>query len=255
MTPTEAYAANLRALAELATPGDNSALTTYQGWTDPQVRAEGFDAIGEPKPEVAAAYARLGLTADLSWDVNRLVVPGKLGESVTLLARHELPALQRLGLYNRCVLMGGDLGWPLPKNNLGLVIEPDPIRARILWRGYYEHQIRNAPITAAGIASPCFDLITGSVPTDGAIGPDVLTPPEMRHASLRIAAPDYWLCRAVSMLRPGGVLALIVPTVVLDRPEPGVREWLHARTETIRMWRLPVEALGQGADLVMLRRR
>lgn len=39
MTPTEAYTANLRALAELATPtGDDSALTRYQGWTDPQVR-------------------------------------------------------------------------------------------------------------------------------------------------------------------------------------------------------------------------
>ena len=36
MTPTEAYTANLRALAELATPtGDDSALTRYQGWTDP----------------------------------------------------------------------------------------------------------------------------------------------------------------------------------------------------------------------------
>jgi hypothetical protein len=134
-------------------------------------------------------------------------------------------------------------------------IEPDPVRARILQRQHPARDTRNAPITAAGIAAPCFDLITGSVPTDGAIGPDVLAPPEMRHASLRIAAPDYWLCRAVSMLRSGGVLALIVPTVVLDRPEPGVREWLHARTETIRMWRLPVEALGVGADLVMLRRR
>lgn len=254
MTPTEAYAANLRALAELAAPtGDDSALTSYQGWTDPQVRAEGFDAIGEPKPEVAAAYARLGLTADLSWDVNRLIVPVKLGETVTMLASHELPAFRRRGLYTRCVLMGGGLGWPLP--HLGSTIEPDPIRARILWRLFPARDIRNAPITAAGIAAPCFDLITGSVPTDGAIGSDVLAPPEMRHASLRIAAPDYWLCRAVSTLRPGGVLALVVPTAVLDRPEPGVREWLHARTETIRMWRLPVEALGVGADLVMLRRR
>lgn len=244
MTPTEAYAANLRALAELAAPiGDDSALTTYQGWTDPHVRAEGFDAIGEPKPEVAAAYARLGLTADLSWDVNRLVVPAELGEMITALARSHRQALT----LSHCVLMGG-YGW-------GLIVEPDLIRARILWRLFPARDIRNAPITAAGIAAPCFDLITGSVPTDGAIGPDTLAPPEMRHTSLRIAAPDYWLCRAVSTLRPGGVLALVVPTVVLDRPEPGVREWLHARTETIRMWRLPVEALGVGADLVMLRRR
>jgi hypothetical protein len=247
MTPTEAYAANLRALAELATPtSDDSALTSYQGWTDPQVRAEGFDAIGEPKSEVAAAYARLGLTADLSWDANRLVVPVKLGETITALAC----CYRSTSVPAHCVI-GGD--WP--RSLRGLTIEPDPIRARILWRLFPTRDIRNAPITAAGIAAPCFDLITGSVPTDGAIGPDVLAPPEMRHASLRIAAPDYWLCRAVSMLRSGGVLALIVPTVVLDRPEPGVREWLHARTETIRMWRLPVEALGVGADLVMLRRR
>jgi hypothetical protein len=236
---------NLIALSALLEPDASPILRAYKGWADC-----GFDAVSEPLPEVAAAYSALGLTPDQSFDKNRVLVDSRIGETATKLAllhrHHEwLP---------HCVLMGGDLGWPLPAQR-GCVIEPDLVRARILWRLHPDTETRNASITAAGLTSACFDIITGSVPTDGAIGEDALAPPEMRHTSLRIYAPDYWLCRAVSLLRPRGVLALVIPSAVLDRPEPAVREWLAHRTETIRVWRLPVEALGQSVDLVVLRRK
>lgn len=243
---------NLTTLSALLEPDASPVLRVYKGWADC-----GFDAVGEPLPEVAAAYAALGLTPNQSLDKNRVLVDRDLGQVITELVVAALLTRAKSrdpGAQTYCVLMGGDLGWPLPAQR-GCVIEPDPVRARILWRLHPDTETRNASITAAGLTAACFDIITGSVPTDGTIGEDALAPPEMRHTSLRIYAPDYWLCRAVSLLRPRGVLALVIPSAVLDRPEPAVREWLAHRTETIRVWRLPIEALGQSVDLVVLRRK
>jgi len=82
----------------------------------------------------------------------------------------------------------------------------------------------------------------------------------LRHKYLQAKVHDYFVCKAVSLLNPGGVVAMITHNSTMDREEVGVREWLNEHAELVAAYRLPANLWeGQGAspvsDVLVLRRR
>ncbi len=109
------------------------------------------------------------------------------------------------------------------------------------------------------MVEPTFDLIVGNAPFGDWGVSDSNCPASLRHRHLQSKVHDYFLCKAVSLLLPGGVCAMITHRSTLDRESVGVREWLAARSELVGAWRMPAELWGdQGAapvaDVLVLRR-
>ena len=117
--------------------------------------------------------------------------------------------------------------------------------------------IRNFPNIALGIDNL---VIIGNAPFGDWGVVDLHAPPMLRHKYLQAKVHDYFVCKSVSLLHPGGVVAMITHNSTLDREEVGVREWLNEHAELVAAYRLPANLWeGQGAapvsDVLVLRRR
>jgi N12 class adenine-specific DNA methylase len=280
-TPHDRFAANIRAIRAVAArrlgmsePSAAEHAAAYSGWADARVRNAGFDAAGVAKPELVdalAALAESGLAVDhanlvSAPSLSAYLTPAPLAEAIVRLA---VVALGRppsavlepsagTGRFLRAAGLAAAPGATL------VAVEPDAVLGATLavqhcqpagdWR------LMACPLELAGLRAPSFDLVVGNVPFGewGVSEPDA--PPEMRRRHLQARIHDYVVCKAVSLLREGGVAALITHRSTLDRKETGVREWLWERAELIGAWRLPSELWApQGAapvaDLLLLRRR
>ncbi len=275
MTPTARYANNLKALALLAelipqqsiTDEQRATLQAYEGWADNRVRTIGFDGNGVPIAELTQALATLGVTPDTLINAQGLsayFTPHTVAAAVWDLG------LNALGRIPRAVLepsagMGHFLSEAGPHADTQcLAVEPDPIYSRILKHLYSEPNgpwtIRATTLERAGLVEPAFDLIVGNVPFGDWGVADSHCVSELRHKYLQNKVHDYFICKAVSLLLPGGVCALITHRSTLDRDATGVREWVSARAELIGAWRLPAEmwesqGAGPIADVLVLRRK
>jgi hypothetical protein len=231
------------------------------------VRAFGYDSAGTAKPELLSALESLGVKPE------PLVNAGGLSAYFTppaVAAAVWDVALKALGTWPRMVLepSAGSGRFLDPRPLAGyaqtlIAIEPDPIYSRILSHLYSEPQgpwkVRATTLEKAGLVEPTFDLIVGNAPFGDWGVSDSNCPASLRHRHLQSKVHDYFFCKAVSLLLPGGVCAMITHRSTLDRESVGVREWLAARADLVGAWRLPVELWGdQGAvpvaDVLVLRR-
>ncbi len=280
MTPNDRYRANLAALhllpelhlGQALTSDEQATLRLYEGWADGRVRAFGYDSAGTAKPELLSALAPLGVKPE------SLVNAGGLSAYFTppaVAAAVWKMGLSALGRNPRMVLepsagngrfiaallaLHDTLDEP---HRTFIAIEPDPIYSRILSHLYSEPQgpwkVRATTLEKAGLVEPTFDLIVGNAPFGDWGVSDSNCPASLRHRHLQSKVHDYFLCKAVSLLLPGGVCAMITHRSTLDRESVGVREWLAARADLVGAWRLPAELWGdQGAapvaDVLVLRR-
>lgn len=272
LTPSDRYQANLSALRTLAKlrdrlpiPEDLATLANYSGWADGRVRGFGFDSIGTCKPELRTVLEPLGITPEsliTAGGLSAYFTPQPLAVAIWHLA------VRILGRAPRAVLepsAGMGVFLSVGSVPLSIAVEPDPIFAEIL-RYRFEGRktdpwaIRQTTLERSGLIAPTFDLIVGNVPFGdwGVVDTDAL--PELRHKHLQSRVHDYFVCKCVSLLLPGGVTALITHASTMDRREKGVREWLAERVELVSMWRLPAdlwESQGAGpvTDLIVVRKR
>lgn len=264
-TPRERFDANIAALDVLAnaherdlTPTDLASLSLYEGWADARVRMFGFDVTGHVKPALRTILDKLDV------DPNSLVSAGGLTQYFTpptlvstaiTVATH---ALDRTP--TRILEPSAGTGRFLAELPPGLAIEPDPILSEILRLRFPAWQVRRTTLENAGLTAQSFDLVIGNAPFGDWGVSDSFAPPDLRRRHLQAKVHDYFLCKAVSLLIPGGIVAMITHHSTMDRKETGVREWLSERAELVAMWRLPAELWdAQGAspmaDLVVMRRR
>ena len=132
--------------------------------------------------------------------------------------------------------------------------------SRILQHRFPLWSIRATTLEAAGLQNPCADLIIGNAPFGDWGVADTHAPPMLRHKYLQAKVHDYFVCKSVSLLNPGGVVAMITHNSTMDREEVGVREWLNEHAELVAAYRLPANLWeGQGAapvsDVLVMRRR
>ena len=99
---------------------------------------------------------------------------------------------------------------------------------------------------------PVFDVVVGNVP----FGSFRVSDPRFPQ---RLCQPihDYFVCRSASLLRPGGVAALVTSKSTLDRLDGAARRWLAERVDLLAAYRLPQGAFdgtSACADLLFLQR-
>lgn len=257
------YEVNLAALRALAHNGDLRS-ATYEGWSDPRVRALGFDAVGTPKREVAELCAALRIDPQvLIAGPTAPLLPAGIASAVWELG------LSALGRVPHAVLdpaasagrlQESEPGWLQERDVVRVAVEPDPVFGPLLaCKHGHIWEVRQAPIERAGFLAPCFDLIIGCIPFGDQSSEDVECDPSLRKRHLQSRRHEYLICKSVTLLKPGGIAAVIVHRDLLDREDTTVREWIFARTELVGAWRLPDavwESQGGSyvADVLVLRR-
>lgn len=280
MTPQARYRANLDALCCLAelrdrpmTQTDFDRLAQYEGWADERVRRFGFDSAHECLPELRHVLEQLDVEPRLlvgRTGLSAWITPRPLAGAVVLRAIGELKRLPTNvlipgagnGNFVEAVSDHSKFIASLQTYSASiLAVESDPIFSRILsYRFRRVAEIRALSLQTSGLDWPDFDLIAGSAP-DGPL--EGGTPPseiaDLRWRHLHESAADYFVCKSVSLLRSGGICAMIVPREHMDGERTGAREWLAERATLIECLRLPSdlwESQGSSrvADLVIWRK-
>lgn len=261
MRPRERYDANMAALASLASDTPNlETLALYEGWTDARVRMFGYDVTGTAKPHLRAILATLNVPPEsliTAGGLTAYFTPPELAEAMVRAAEKVLGHTPSKILEPSA---GTGRFLTALSHTSGLAIEPDPIFARILKLRFPTWQVRQSKLEDGGLVATAFDLVIGNAPFGDWGAVDSMAPADLRRRHLQAKIHDYFLCKSISLLVPGGVMAMITHNSTMDRRETGVREWLSERASLIGMWRLPgdiwaSQGVGVLADLVLMRKK
>jgi N12 class adenine-specific DNA methylase len=101
-----------------------------------------------------------------------------------------------------------------------------------------------------------YDLVISNVP----FGNDKIFDPRMAEDYLTRTVHDYFIARSLTLVRPGGVVAVITSYGTLDKRDTRVRAWIAQRARLLRAVRLPQGAFRAnagtecGADILIFRR-
>lgn len=134
-------------------------------------------------------------------------------------------------------------------------IEIDPLSASIASLLYPDALIRNTGLESANLPDSHFDLVISNAP----FGNYTVFDPAFRGRNCLIH--DYFMLKAASLVRPGGLIAMITSTGTMDKVAKDVRTRLRSTCDLVGAIRLPTstfEALASTSvtsDVVFLRRR
>lgn len=241
--PKERFRANVEAIRTLraieskgrmATPEEQAVLARYVGWGGLS------DAFDPNKPAWSAEYAEL---IDL------------LNESEYLAARESTltsfytpnevvdamyTALANMGFAGGRILepsvgTGRFIGMlPLEMRESSVYgLEPDDISGKIAQQLYQTRNISIRGFEDTAFDSNSFDVAIGNVP----FGQFKLNDPKFNKQNFLIH--DYFFAKALDLVRPGGVVALITSKGTMDKESADVRRYVAQRAELLGAIRLP----------------
>lgn len=274
MTASEKFATNLDAIrvvqrlrdeGDEPTASERATLAKYTGWGNTSVRRLGIKTWGE----VYGDMADLGL----SGDELRAIKKSTLNAHYTdvricrimwaMLAHMGLADLKAPRILEPSVGVGHFLGTApidatdiIPEHMVG--VELDSLTAEIATALYPRCDIHQGGFEQLAPSFPSsFDVVIGNVPFgDYAVHEPGGTLPSPVYQQIH----DYFVCRAVSLLRPGGVACLITGKGTLDKEGRAARLWLAEHADLVAAFRLPDDAFEECAgtqvttDVLIFRR-
>lgn len=134
-------------------------------------------------------------------------------------------------------------------------IEIDPVTADMARLLLPTAHVHTGSFATVDLPEEHFDLSVGNLP----FSQDVLADQEYNTHCLPV--PEHFLLKATRLVRPGGLLALIVPHRLLDAPDARARERIAELAQLAAAIRFPSHRSGAPdgpgvvADLLILRRR
>ena len=253
--PKAKYAMNIEAIRVLknlesehraASPEEQETLSRYVGWGGVA------DAFDESKPEWATEYTELkSMLTDAEYASAR---------SSVLNAHYTTPAVIK-AIYAALGNMGFQSGNILEPscgvgNFFGLLpeamsasrlygVELDSLSGRIARQLYPK-----AHITVAGFETTdrkdFYDIAVGNVP----FGQYQVNDPAYNKHNFSIH--NYFLCKTIDQLRPGGVMAVVTSRYTMDAKDSAARKYLAERADLLGAIRLPNTAFkaNAGTDIV-----
>ena len=141
-----------------------------------------------------------------------------------------------------------------------LEIELEPLTAQILslLHPSTEHTtVYMGGFETAPIQTEQFDLVISNVP----FGNYPIVDNAIQDKRLKASVHDYFLCKAVEVTAPGGLVAIITSRYTLDKKDSFVRRWVARRADLLAAVRLPENTFQQNAgtqvvtDVLFLRKR
>jgi N12 class adenine-specific DNA methylase len=141
-----------------------------------------------------------------------------------------------------------------------LEVELEPLTAQILTKlhpntersSIFVGGFENAPVQANQ-----FDLVISNVPFSNYPVVDA----QITDKRLKASVHDYFLCKAIDVTAPGGLVAIITSRYTLDKKDNFVRHWVARRADLLAAVRLPENTFQQNAgtqvvtDVLFLRKR
>lgn len=231
------------------TPEELTALESFPGWADPELRSGRFDWRGQPR----GALARITPEGNRRWFS---LAPLPVSRDLAELLWEE--AGRRVDLRDARALDPcpgpATVCRAAPAKLNGLVLtEADPVHLaalRVLAPSF--STIVESPVWEAPVPDESFDVVVGSSPaTFGRSPEDDKALPRIVKTAGSMA---WYVARSVKALRPGGVAVVVVSASFLDDPADGARRWVSARADLVSAARLH---LGEWAerDVLVFRRR
>lgn len=137
-------------------------------------------------------------------------------------------------------------------------IETDLLKAELLHQTFLGLGVKTATRLSdvQAFGSGYYDLAVGHVPSGG-------EKPE-EHCKTGFAkwcVTDYYVGKALDLLRPEGLAVMLVPTTTMDSEEKRHRNWINAHARLIAAYRLPASAVsscnrsGHAVDILILMKR
>lgn len=272
LTPTQRFGANLAAIRTLkqlerdsgvATAEDRRILSRYCGWGDMQVVNLGFNDRGKggPRSELAELLTqdetRSLLASTLNAHYTRLGIARAIWSGVATLydgtSNHSLRVLDPsagTGVFEAtapAVMDGAD--WHL--------VEIDALTARMLPHLQPGARVYPKAFERVDLPRNAFDLAISNIP----FGHYPMHDPSIEDKRLKAAIHIYFLARAITLVKPGGVVAFITSRYTLDAADDHVRRWIADRADLLAAARLPSTAFSANAgtevvtDVLVLRKR
>jgi N12 class adenine-specific DNA methylase len=270
-SPLQKAAANLEAIrlfkqieqdGRLANDDEKASLVRYTGWGAlPQVFHPRV-----PEEWRSAANELEALLTDAEYQSARASTPNAHYTSAAVIGAI-WNALLHFGVVTPAKILEPALGIghffglmpaALEENAVRVGIELDSISARIARLLYPDSTIREAAFETVSLPNLFFDVVIGNVPFGNY---PVYDPQYARQNALTRSIHDYFVARAVDLVRPGGLVALITSRYTLDKQNSAVREYLSSKANLIAAIRLPNTTFKANAgtevttDVLFLQRR
>ncbi len=220
-------------------------------------RALGADAAGELDPLISEAERRALKRASLNaFYTSQDVLAAKWAALEPLLA--QLPGTLKVlepafGIGNYIATM------PLALRSRAQItaVELDSLSSQIAAYLHPDVQLYGGQgFEATELPADHFDLVISNVP----FGQEAVFDPRLTAPYLTRTIHDYFIARALTLVRPGGLVAVITSYGTLDKRDARVRTWIAARAALVRAIRLPHGAFRAnagtecGADILLFHR-
>ncbi|MFB8241684.1 helicase-related protein, partial [Kitasatospora purpeofusca] len=168
-------------------------------------------------------------------------------------------ALQNLGFQDGKVLepgcgSGNFLAFA-PDGATMTGVELDPVTAAIAAALYPDAEVRSESFVDTRAPAGYFDAAVGNVPFDE------IALHDPNHNPLRLATHNHFIVKALDLVRPGGLVAVLTSRYTLDSTGKTARLEISNRADLVGAVRLPAGAHRRAAgteavtDLLILRRR
>jgi hypothetical protein len=245
----------LEAENRTATPGELATLSRYVGWGHSDVLNYAMKNLGLQSLMDEAEWAALRAST-LNAHYTDLPVIAAIWRGLERLGAGKLDSLNVLDPSAGIGHFKSMTPAPLRNKANWVEVELDKITASILAALHPESKVFGMGYEQVNLPKGHFDIITSNVP----FGPyPVIFDGLPKH--LRTSIHDFFFCRSIDLLRPGGVMAFITSRYTLDKKNDLVRKHLAEHCDLLAAVRLPNNAFKANAgtevvtDILFLRKR
>lgn len=136
----------------------------------------------------------------------------------------------------------GGMPKELAEKSLVTAVELEPVTAGMLKALYGEFgvKVHNCGFEKTNFPANFFDLVVTNVPFGDYQVAETRSVP---FKNFRVH--DYFIAKALEVVRPGGIVAVITSAGTLDKENPAVRQYLATQAELVGAFRLPHSAFKQ----------
>ena len=212
------------------TSEEQNELALYTGWGDSQVLKHKYSELREMVSE--DEWDAL-TTSTLNAHYTALPVIRAMWAGIIRLGAHKLSSIRILDPSAGIGHFRSAMPEVLRDKARWVEIELDGLTARILNQLHPpiegECAVFNKGFQEVPLVPNQFDLVVSNIP----FGNYPVVDRSIKEAHLKASIHDYFFARAISLARPGGVIAFITSRYTLDKKNKRVREWLAEHADLL----------------------